>query len=102
MPTGTWPWKTSMGEFFACHILGSAFVFYRYQVSHFTSLSFLVLAFSSQSCHVHMHEESTTITTTTYKRNSPNGHDAVVQEYSFDSSVTDVDVDAKISAQNGT
>ena len=102
MPTGTWPWKTSMGEFFACHILGSAFVFYRYQVSHFTSLSFLVLAFSSQSCHVHMHEESTTITATSYKRNSPNGHDAVVQEYSFDSSVTDVDVDAKISAQNGT
>ena len=42
--------------------------------------------------------ETTTTTTTTYKRNSPNGHDTIVQEYSFDSSVTDVDMDAKISA----
>ena len=50
-----------------------------------------------------MHAETTTTTTTTYNRKSPNGHDDVVQEYSFDSSVTDVDVDAKVpAALNGT
>ena len=89
-------------HFFFCYWILLTFIIFGHQ-SHIFSFLFISSSRSHQFYHVHMHAESTTTTTTTYKRNSPNGHDAVVQEYSFDSSVTDVDVDAKIpAALNGT